>query len=287
MVSFREKLKTLARKPKLALVVPKPAPVSDDLFMQTKYSQGVAYFDYNDTEAMRCFQLAADKGHKIAQYYLGVGYSTGRGVVKNYAKAASWYILSARQGHAPAQHALGLCFLDGVGVEKNTEQARRHFQFAADQHDADSQVYLGLLLVDEDRASALRYFQLAAEQQHPEGHYMLGRLALTDPSAGPAVAFHYFDSAAKLGSAAAQYALGLFYLKGVHTAQDTDTAVELFKKSAAQLYNQALFQLGMCYKLGWGVENDVTQAQECLQQAAKLGCEDATCYLRTCKCPNK
>jgi hypothetical protein len=49
-------------------------------------------------------QAKAEKGDAEAQFYLGVMYENGNGVLKDYTEAVKWYRKAADQGAAAAQH---------------------------------------------------------------------------------------------------------------------------------------------------------------------------------------
>ena len=51
--------------------------------------------------------LSKENNDPIAQYNLGVLYTEGKGVPKNYQESIKWYRLSADQGNAEAQSSLG------------------------------------------------------------------------------------------------------------------------------------------------------------------------------------
>ena len=57
---------------------------------------GVAQ-DYG--EAVKWFQLAADRGDRAAQNNLGLMYAQGQGVPQNHVQAFKWFNLSARAAH--------------------------------------------------------------------------------------------------------------------------------------------------------------------------------------------
>ncbi len=53
-------------------------------------------------QAFMCFQYAAQEGHILAQYHLGVCYFFGCGVAQNYNDAFLWYKKAVDQGYIPA-----------------------------------------------------------------------------------------------------------------------------------------------------------------------------------------
>ena len=63
--------------------------------------------------ALREFQPLAEQGDAVAQYFLGLLYYNGFGVVQDYQQALKWYTLSAEQGDSDAQYNLGVIYSNG------------------------------------------------------------------------------------------------------------------------------------------------------------------------------
>ena len=82
------------------------------------YEEGKKFYDEkNYTAAFPKLKVAAEKGHKKAQYRLGRCYEKGHGTAKDEKLAFTWYEKSAKQGFAKAQFQLGQCYKEGEGVE--------------------------------------------------------------------------------------------------------------------------------------------------------------------------
>jgi TPR repeat protein len=77
--------------------------------------------------------LAAEQGHVIAQYNLGVRYASGNGVPQSWEEAVKWFRMAADQGDADAQNNLGTCYARGLGLSQDYVEAARWLQLAADQ----------------------------------------------------------------------------------------------------------------------------------------------------------
>ncbi|MEQ1667296.1 MAG: DnaJ domain-containing protein [Sulfuriferula sp.] len=73
----------------------------------------------------------AEQGNADAQFLLGVGYSTGKGLPQDYAQAALWYRKAAEQGNGFAQNNLGYAYKKGEGVPKDYIQAYMWMNLAA------------------------------------------------------------------------------------------------------------------------------------------------------------
>ena len=81
----------------LTFTINMPAQNVDKLFKEGK----ALYEAKNYAQAFPKLKLAAEKGHKKAQYRLGRCYEKGRGVAKDEAVAFQWYTKSAAKELAP------------------------------------------------------------------------------------------------------------------------------------------------------------------------------------------
>ena len=89
------------------------------------YDEGKAYYDAEQYDkAVPKLKTAADKGHKKAQYRLGMCYKEGYGVDKDRKKVFVLFQKSAKQGYAKAQYQLAKCYLNGEGVAKDEAKAK-------------------------------------------------------------------------------------------------------------------------------------------------------------------
>ncbi len=66
---------------------------------------------------------AAEQGNAEAQHELGYMYYNGKGVQRDYAKAAEWYSRAAEQEYAEAQYNLGNMYRNSYGVPFNYTKA--------------------------------------------------------------------------------------------------------------------------------------------------------------------
>src|ERR1700742_3644706 len=65
------------------------------------------------------WKQAASKGHFRAQFYLGVCYDKGLGVIRDARSSVQWYRRAAELGHPEAQYNLAFCYREGYGIRKN------------------------------------------------------------------------------------------------------------------------------------------------------------------------
>lgn len=115
------------------------------------------------------FMKAAQKGHVVAQYDVGVNYVTGWGVEKDEKKAYEWWTRSAQEGYPSAEAAIGKCYFNGWGVEKNDEEACRWWKKAAEANDLDGMIALAYSYfngtgVTKDDKKGLYWAQKAADK---------------------------------------------------------------------------------------------------------------------------
>ncbi len=74
--------------------------IGDILPPETTFEVGVEAWGRGDYDtALREFRLLAEQGHAEAQLYLGIMYSQGLGVPKDFVQAYRWYTLAADQGN--------------------------------------------------------------------------------------------------------------------------------------------------------------------------------------------
>ena len=74
-----------------------------------------AYLDGDYDLALIELQPLAEAGDTAAQYFLGEMHLRGRGMGRDFEKAAAWYGKAAEYGHPEAQAALGAMQMLGLG----------------------------------------------------------------------------------------------------------------------------------------------------------------------------
>jgi len=78
-----------------------------------------AYSGGDYARAIHDLQPLADKGNGDAEYYVGLMYANGQGVLKNDATALNWLVLAAGNANAKAQQKLADMYAFGKGVPEN------------------------------------------------------------------------------------------------------------------------------------------------------------------------
>ena len=138
---------------------------------ESLYRQGKSLYDAkNYKQAFPKLKAAAEKGHKKAQYRVGLCYDKGRGVAEDDAQAVAWYQKSAAQDYAKAQYQLGKCYKNGEGIAKDEKKAADLFMKAARQENADgmyqlAKCYLTGTGVAKDEAKARSWVRKAVKDK--------------------------------------------------------------------------------------------------------------------------
>ena len=210
-------------------------------FARADIAAGLVAFRAGDYgPALSEFQPLAAQGEPQAQFYLGVSYQKGWGVIADPTKAAQWYRRAADQGFTKAQHNLALLFLRGEGVAADAAQARAWFERAAQQGDMRAAHELGLMYfrgtgVARDYAQARAWWQKAADAGDARAAYDLGILYRRGQGGVPrdvAASIKLWRSAAHSGLAVAQNALGACYMNGDGVEADMLEAWAWFRLAA-------------------------------------------------------
>jgi TPR repeat protein/GTPase SAR1 family protein len=217
--------------------------------------------------------------HKLGCFYTN-GIADGiHTIEKNPEEAFFWFEKAAQNGHALSQYNLGLMYEKGIGISQNIPKSFEWFKKAASQNILNAFVSLGLLYQSKDKlGKSLTWFEKAGRQGHEESQYMLGRYNKAEFKYD--VAFKWFVAASEKNHFLSQYELALSYLEGKGTDKDVNKALELFKNLADQdqsdgISVQASLKLGNMYLNGEEVEKSESKSVEYFTKASEKGHEGA------------
>ncbi|MCC6071402.1 TonB family protein [Massilia sp. GCM10020059] len=200
--------------------------------------------------AMARILSLAESGDMAGQFQAGIVYRNGRGVPRDDAEAARWYLKAARQGHPGAQFNLGLMYLAGEGIARSDTEAAQWMRKAAEQGHASAQFNLGAFYtrgqgVDKNASDAEHWTRKAAEQ----------------------------------GLAPAQVALGDMYDEGRGVPADGVLSAAWYRKAAEQGDVTGQFYLAQCFEYGVAGSRDLKEARAWYAKAAAQGHRDAAAAL--------
>ena len=129
-----------------------------------------------------CTDLLPRGGNADARYALGSMYTYGEGVTADYQKAEKWYRLAAEKGHRDAQYTLGLIYGSGQqGLAQDLQRAVKWYRLAAAQEHINALLNLGMIYergygqgIRRDYREAVKWYRLAAERGSPGAQAHLG-----------------------------------------------------------------------------------------------------------------
>lgn len=227
-------------------------------------------------EAVKMAKVLAKKKDPSGYFIIVEAYlKKGKSDNKNLEKSINYYKFAAENGNTKAQNALGNCYFYGKGVEKDTAIAANWYLKAAIQGDASAQRNLACYYYSlNNKNKAIEWIVKSAEQGYPPAQNNLG--GFYDNGEGnleedKKKAIEWYQKAADQGNTDAQNNLAICYLYGTGVAKDKVKAIELYTKSANSGNLIAQKNLGDCYRKGNGVEQNRAIALEWYQKAAAQG----------------
>ena len=110
------------------------------------WTRAVGLIDRNDYRSAIPLLLQAGRmGHARAQSTLGIAYQDGNGVRADDRAATHWFGLAANQGHRAAQYARAAMYEEGEGgLPKNVTKARELYALSARQGFDKAQMVTGI-----------------------------------------------------------------------------------------------------------------------------------------------
>jgi serine/threonine protein kinase len=200
---------------------------------------------------------AAAHGRAAAMREVGLRYSNGAGVERDFVKAAEWFQMAIQNGDVAAKTLLAECYLFGKGISKNETKAIGLLKDAAaanEPHAIDqlANCYHKGIGVTQDDKEAFRLYNQAAK-------------------------LNYFDS---LGN------LGVLYISSAETDLGKDErarrekAVSLFRNGARQNNALCMFNYARCLETGTGIAANLTEATDWYRRSAEAGSRAALDWCR-------
>jgi TPR repeat protein len=220
----------------------------------------------------------------ISQCVIGACHFYPRGDVSHNGElAVMWFQKSLDGGNLQAVCMLSHCYEMGYGVEKNESKSLELLKSAAEGGHVQAQNRLaiyygnGYLGLQKDHKQAIIWYEKAAEQNYPAAQYNLGIQYLKGIGVEKDIlkAVSWYLRAAEKGSADAQFNLGVCYDRGEGVSPDIRSAIKFYQLSAVQGNMNAQYNLGVCYLNGRGVIKDIVIGLDWLRKSAENGSRDA------------
>ena len=257
-------------------------PTPEDLVKQGKDCME----NENYTEALACFQKAAEKGHAEAEYWIGNLYYADSCNMHDSEIAADWYKKAAAKGCGEAQNKLVFMYYIGEGVGEDHEKAAKWAKKALEQDDYwESLMLLGLFyakgeVVPKDNKKAVEYMQKASDMEIKAKFvvsdilfklYLEGEEGVQDDEK----AISIYCEEHNVDRTMAMNKIGMMYYDG----EEIEKAVKWLRKAADEGNADAQCSMGLLYYSGEGVEKDFVVAAKWFELAANADNADAQACL--------
>jgi len=200
---------------------------------------------------------AAAHGRPHAMTEVGLSYSNGAGVERDFVKAAEWFEMARAAGDGSADTLLAECYLLGKGVAKNESKAISLLRDAVAAKDPRAM----------DQLANCYHKGIGVAQNDAEAFRLYSRAANS----------HYLDSVGNLG---------VLYLTseatdlGRNMAARTNKAVTLFRDGAKENNPFCMYLYARCLEGGTGVPPDAEAAADWYRRAAEAGNRPAQDWCR-------
>jgi TPR repeat protein len=218
----------------------------------------LGYFNFyrNETsrnyeKAFKLFINASEKNHTLAQYFVGVCYFNGYGIMKNEKLALKYFEITANKNLTRGQKDTGYCYKIGIGIKKDLNKAFYWYEKAANNGNIMAMHNLGKCYINGE----------GVEKDFNK-------------------AFELFKKSADGGDSSM---LGYCYSNGIGTKIDKQKAFELYQKSANLGYKTAQYNLGNMYEKGNGITKDINKSIYWYEKSAKQGLQNAQNRLKILK----
>lgn len=223
------------------------------------YFNGISY-GYDRDKSVKLLTIAAEQyEYDKAEYMLGNLYYEGISVPKNYQLATDYFIRAADKGIVEAQIKLSSVLYSNTSLLVSDQVALQYLKMAA-QYDAKSMAYLAYIydsgeLLEKNKKEAFRLFNKSAQYNEPIALLNLAKyyfdgvpnVVLKDYHK----AINYLQLAKKeeekYNGSQALYEFGIVYLEGKGVNQDKQLAIDYFVKAAKNNNDKAIKKLVEIY----------------------------------------
>ena len=243
-------------------------------FCFKKTEEGRSFFKHRMyDEAFTCFNEASALGYPDAIYNSAVCYMNGYGVECDTIEGFRRFRRAANTGHDKALYNLATCYLAGIGTAKNDSLAFLCYNRAAKAGYAKALTtiadsYLIGRGTAQDSTMAYEYYSRAAANNEPRALYTIAErtaqadslLLLSKKQLRKQSTIGYYQKAAKLGNANAQYRLAQFYENGYYVKKNKKKAFNWYLNAANNGHPQAAEKVAHMYEKGIGTKKNDKKA---------------------------
>ena len=206
--------------------------------------------DFPERIAMSWYEQSALLGNAASMYHMGVFCEQGKGVTKDLARAEEWYLKAIEGGNERAPETLFKLY-GGDGELHDQEKADAMF------------------------AKVQAIYQAGMDRGESDAFYKMAKLYMTDTAYRDlAKALAHFEQAAELGSGESLVYdnIGHLYTNYADVIPlDYEKAATAFQKAIELGSGYAMYCTGLMYQNGEYFEKDPLKAEECFEEARKMG----------------
>lgn len=259
----------------------------DENEAEPSFSRAIEAYALKDFQlAIRELTVAAELGHRIAQFRLAMMYLDGIGEALNHKLAYYWFYRAAEQGDADSLNKLGWMCEAGFGVERDQARAVNWFRQAAERGHLEAQFNLGAKYdngegVSQNHAEAARWFRLAAEQGLADARFFLAQALESGEGVPKSIeeAIDWYILAVEQGHRSAKVSLWGHALAERYLPEDE--IEKIFVERLGVEMQNPLAEYKYAYRLlvGEGVSHNGELALRFYQKAADKGFYPARAHL--------
>jgi len=244
---------------------------------------------------MYWYQVAAGRGHPMAQYKVGVDLIGSVDQVRNEKAGIEWLEKAAKQGNGLAMAFLASRWAKPGLREGTVEGAKplrqdsRVLDFSAEAAKLGVPSAQRLLASfyesgeagEKDYGAAIRWYREAAMRGDNTAGLFLARLLDKGPKSfqNPTEASQWYAKASAAGIPEADLWLGQLYEEGRGIKRDERKAFRHYQIAAEEGMEEAIYRSAMLYDQGKGVERDTRKARDLFAVAADKGHKGAKDFL--------
>ncbi|MCX7241184.1 MAG: rhomboid family intramembrane serine protease [Burkholderiales bacterium] len=263
----------------------RPVKLADYYFYEAKVAEEKKDF----TSALKYSKLSSDSGSKDApnlvgyliSYGLGVEANRGLSVEANRQAAIEWFKLGAERGDPWATKNLADIYWSKKPKEVSDLDVLKLYIDAANlgKLDVFNKIQLKIMVYKysservHDLAATASYVDTLASEQRPAMLGLKGWMTYSGYgyASNKVEGERLMRKAFELGDSTSAVVLGVMYQMGTDRAIDLSKAFEFFSVGAKSGNPRAMLFLGISYRDGLGVVQDVEQSKSWLKKAASLG----------------
>ena len=259
---------------------------SDQNFLEAQTYLGFLYYNspYVTRDMDKSFyylELSASQGEPYSLYILGEIYYDGIYVKQDINKAIKYFTLSANQNKSESLAMLGLIYYEGKYVKQNINKAISYFTLAAKLNDPTAQLYLGIIYyegkhVQHNIDKTIYYLTLSSEQDKVDSQLFLGIVYYRQENIVKSI--KYLKMAAEKFDDGSNFKLGCIYFENKYVPRDIKYVIHYYS-NLSSFYNQfAKNNLGIIYKRGIGVVQNIKYAKVLFKEAIKFKNDETLMY---------